>query len=589
MPLKAYFQDVTPQATTLQGLRSAIVVWHFAWAGAVLTGLLGLLFVPATSFVVAAMVAMVIPGVAVSLPLWRDTPVTRRCLVGIWALSALLAAGLTGGISGPLSAWLAAPLIAAVVLNQRFLISFGAATSCGITLLAAVESVFNRVAIPDDEQAFWLSLIAAGTTVVGLSLALLPALRQRVERAADAETARTRLLKILTEQPQLILSLDEQGRVIAAYGEAPAGLDLNMLMAMGVVAAAHAPDRTAVKQALETALAEGRAETGFMPHAGMDRYLRLALRRADDDRLYGAISDATFSHAREAGLEAARAEAEALSQSKTQFLAGMSHELRTPLNAVIGFSDIMRQQMFGPLTGKYTEYAQLIWESGQHVLDLINDLLDMSKIEARKYELMRETFDMRDPVSQALRLMRSQAQTKGVDIAAALPPGPLVVTADRRAIMQICLNLLSNAIKFTPRGGHVSLALAQAGDRADIAIADTGIGIAPDDLNRIGKPYEQSGPAEQRAMGTGLGLSLVKAMAHLHGGSMTLDSKLGEGTTVTVSLPVADTSGIEVELPFTAPVEETEAKPAVNPLDDHTHTPEELTAFRDFVIRTPKS
>ncbi len=586
MPLKAYFQDVTPPAQAFPGLRSGMIVWHCAWAAAMLAGLLGLLFLPASPFVVAAMVAMTLPGVAVVMLLARDTLVMRRWLMVIWSFAALAAVALTGGITGPAAVWVAMPLVAALVMNQRVLITLGATLSCGVTVAAAMVSVFQRVHVPDDQEGFWLALIAIVTTVVGLSVALLPALRQRVERAADAEEARERLLKMLTEQPQLILCLDDQARVVAAYGEAPAGLDLGLLMQRGLSSAAHAPDRAALKQAVDLALATGRADIGFMPHAAMDHYLHLTLRRAADDRLYGSLSDATLQHAREAQLDAARADAVQVSEGKTQFLAGMSHELRTPLNAVIGFSDIMRQQMFGELSPKYAEYAQLIWESGQHVLDLVNDVLDMSKIEAQKYQLSLESFDMREPVLQALRLMRGQAHEKAIDIVTALPQTALSVTADKRAIKQICLNLLSNAIKFTPRGGKVSLALAQSGNTVDITITDTGIGIAPGDLSRIGQPYQQSGSAEQKAMGTGLGLSLVKAMAHLHGGEMKLSSQLGQGTAVTVSLPVLAAEGVEVELPFSEP--EPETLP-VKALEDYKQTPGAVSGFGDFVIRPPKS
>ena len=585
MTLKAYFQDVTPRVGGLAALRLSGIVWHFAWALAILGGLIGLLFLPASPFAAAAMVVMTVPGAAAALLLLRDDAVMRRLLLAVWTLAALAAVFLTGGISGPMSAWVAMPLAAAVALNQRALISLGATLACGLTLISALISAFGWVRVPDGDEAFWLSLIATASVVVGLSVALLPALRQRVERTADAEEARARLLRMLTEQPQLILCLDEAGRVVAAYGEAPAGLDLNPLMQSGLIAAAHAPDRTALRQALDTALTHGRADIGFMPHAAMDHYLHLTLRRAPDDRLYGSLRDATLQHGREAALEAARAEAEHLNQGKTQFLAGMSHELRTPLNAVIGFSDIMRQQMFGPLSPKYAEYAQLIWESGQHVLDMINDVLDMSKIEAQKYQLSLESFDIREPVSQALRLMRGTAHDKAIDIAAHLPPSAVTVTADKRAIKQICLNLLSNAIKFTPKGGRISLALTQAAETVDITITDTGIGIAPDDLSRIGQPYEQSGTAEQKAMGTGLGLSLVKAFAHLHGGTMALSSQLGEGTTVRVSLPVvAHQEAEDPRLPLPEPES---ARPAFNPLQDYTRTPDTLTAFSDFVIRPP--
>ena len=586
LPLKAHVQDGSGQAPGA-ALRPGVLLWHLAWPAVILAGLVALLLLPAGPFTIAAMVAIALPGPAAVFLLNRDSLVMRRLLVAVWAGCALAAVSLTGGIAGPLAPWLAMPLVAAVALNQRVLISLGATLACGLTLVSVVESLFQRVRIPDGSEGLWLSLIAMATMVVGLSVALLPALRMRVERAHDAEEARARLLKILTEQPQLILALDDAGRVVAAYGEAPAGLDLSLLMANGLTAAVHGPDRTTVRAALDMALTQGRAEAGFMPHAAMDHYLHLALRRGVDNRLYGTLSDATLNHAREAGLEQAKAEAEQLNHGKSQFLANMSHELRTPLNAVIGFSDIMRQKMFGELTPRYAEYAQLIWESGQHVLDMINDVLDVSKIEAQKYQLTLETFDIREPVSQALRLMRATAYEKAIEVAAALPPGPVEVTADKRAIKQICLNLLANAVKFTPRQGSVALALVQDGAAVAITITDTGIGIAPDDLDRIGQPYEQSGTAEQKAMGTGLGLSLVKALAHLHGGQMTLDSRLGDGTTVTVRLPVVvHGEGDEPRLPLPEP----EPRPAaVNPLEDYTRTPDTLSVFSDFVIRPPKS
>ena len=384
-------------------------------------------------------------------------------------------------------------------------------------------------------------------------------------------------MKVITEQPQLILAFDERGRVLSAYGEAPAGLDLHILMQNGLYGAAHPGDRQAVAAAVEAAVAQGRAEIGFAPHGAMDHYLYLSMRRASDDRLYGAIRDGSLQHAREAALEAARADAEALNQGKTRFLASMSHELRTPLNAVIGFSDIMRLKLFGDLPPKYSEYAQLIWESGQHVLDMINDVLDMSKIEAQRYELTLESFDIREPVSQALRLMRSAAHDKGIDIHSAMPAHALTVSADKRAVKQIALNLLSNAVKFTPKGGGIRLTLNEHDDAVDIAVTDTGIGIAPDDLTRIGQPYEQAGAPEQKAMGTGLGLSIVKAMAHLHGGQMTIRSTLGEGTEVVVRLPVRATNGHAAE-PAAHAV-------AIDPLADHSATPEAFKDFGEFVIR----
>ncbi len=590
MPLKAYLSFQTPQGGA--GDRLLPVAWHLGWAVFALVTLIGFLLLPASLLILVALVAIAVPGALAVVLLSRDEWPMRQVLLWVWSLSAAIAVSLTGGVAGPAAAWCLLPTLAAVVLNERSLISLGAAQSVGVALLATFISLSQSVKMPDEQESFWLSTVAVLSVVCGLGIALLPALRQRVERAAGSEEARLRLLNLLTEQPALILSFDEAGKAVAAYGEAPAGLDVTSLLHLGLIDAAHPPQRDAVAAALETAFSAGRAEIGFTPHGALDHYVHLSLRRGADGHVYGVLFDASLQHAHEDELATARSEAEASSAGKTQFLASMSHELRTPLNAVIGFSDIMRQQLFGPLSEKYTEYSQLIWESGQHVLDMINDVLDMSKIEAQKYDLMLEEFDVREPVSAALRLTRGQAHDKRIDIRSRLPAVPLDITADQRAVKQITLNLLSNAIKFTPRGGTVTLELRQDGDVAELMISDTGIGIAPDDLGRLGQPYEQAGAADQKAMGTGLGLSIVKAMAALHKGTMTLDSTLGEGTVVTVRLPLRQgfpVAEVALASPPLAALSEPLSVSASQifadlPLD-YIHHDEP----GDFVIRPPKS
>jgi cell cycle sensor histidine kinase DivJ len=218
----------------------------------------------------------------------------------------------------------------------------------------------------------------------------------------------------------------------------------------------------------------------------------------------------------------------------------------------MGFSDIMRQRLFGPMSDRYAEYADLIHESGSHLLELINDVLDMSKIEAERFELAREGFDARDAIAAVLRLMRGQAERAGITLRADLSAESLEAEADRRAVKQIAFNLISNALKFTPRGGAVTVTARPDGEVLEIIVSDTGVGISPQDLARIGRPFEQAGDAEQRQAGSGLGLSLVRAFARLHGGEMTIDSALGAGTTVTVRIPVlitaADTEHVGLSL-----------------------------------------
>ena len=237
--------------------------------------------------------------------------------------------------------------------------------------------------------------------------------------------------------------------------------------------------------------------------------------------------------------EVARDRAEGEARARARFIAEMSHELRTPLNAVVGFSDIMRQRLFGPLSDRYGEYAELIHQSGEHLTALINDVLDISKIDAERYELRPERFDAREPVAAALRLLRQGADAKGVRLLGQLPSQPLVADADPRALKQMALNLLSNAVKFTPEGGEVTLTLIGVGHDLELTVADTGVGVSPEDLRELGKPYAQ-GQAGRGVQGTGLGLSLVKGLAGLHGGFLMLESRLGEGTAATVRLPVLE-------------------------------------------------
>ena len=275
--------------------------------------------------------------------------------------------------------------------------------------------------------------------------------------------------------------------------------------------------------------------------------------------------------------EIARKEAEAerdraleAASARSRFLAHMSHELRTPLNAVIGFSDIMRTRVFGPMPERYGEYAQLIHESGEHLLGVINDVLDLAKVEAGRYELRREVFDAREALNGALRLVRGQADEAGVDLRGALPDHAILVDADPRALKQMALNLLSNALKFTGRGGSVTAALSQAGGVLELLVSDTGVGIAPEELTRLGRPFEQGEAARER-QGTGLGLSLVRSFAALHGGEMRIESELGTGTAVAVRMPVlAPAEPVETTAETAAVVEAepAQATPTEAPLAD---------------------
>jgi len=237
-------------------------------------------------------------------------------------------------------------------------------------------------------------------------------------------------------------------------------------------------------------------------------------------------------------LEAANRELAAASQHKSEFLANMSHELRTPLNAIIGFSEVLSERMFGELNEKQEEYSKDIHASGQHLLALINDILDLSKIEAGRMELELTEFDLPTALDNALMLVRERAQRRSLTLHKDVDAGVGQIQGDERKIRQVVLNLLSNAIKFTPEGGRIELAAVPKGGCVKVSVSDTGVGIAPEDQEKVFEEFRQVGTADKKAEGTGLGLTLCRKFIELHGGRIWVRSQLGAGSTFTVTIPV---------------------------------------------------
>lgn len=296
--------------------------------------------------------------------------------------------------------------------------------------------------------------------------------------------------------------------------------------------------------------------TARIDHPSLDRAVKSAAfgyvhKPFSKETLSTTIELAIYKHRMEKKLReseekisAARDAAVRDSLAKSDFLASMSHELRTPLNAVMGFAEMMRQHIFGPLGDPHYEgYAKDIYNSGAHLLELINDILDISKVEKGKLELHEEDIDVGEVVRSSLDMVRKQAVAGKVELTDGPGENLPLLRADERIVKQILLNFLSNAVKFTPAGGRVTISAGIGGDGGFIfRIADTGIGIAGEDIAKVLSPYAQVDSAlARRHKGTGLGVSLAKRLTEAHGGTLEIESEIGKGTTVTVRFPPART------------------------------------------------
>ena len=271
------------------------------------------------------------------------------------------------------------------------------------------------------------------------------------------------------------------------------------------------------------------------------RWLLLKEERSPDGSTFLINTDLTALKQREDALQRAKEAAERASQHKSEFLAKMSHELRTPLNAVIGFSDVMQQELFGPLENEqYRAYARDIHFSGQHLLDLINDVLDLSKIEAGKYELNICDVDVAAMVRDSRRLVQTRIGEKKLQVLTTVISDLPTIEADERAVRQILTNLLSNAVKFTQEGGRIRVRATRAGpDHVRISVYDTGIGIPEDKIDTVLAPFAQLGPTDHaNGGGVGLGLPIVESLVRLHGGTLKINSVYGAWTRVTVKFPI---------------------------------------------------
>ena len=479
----------------------------------------------------------------------------------------------TGGIDSFVAIWLIAIPLEAALSASRRVVGFASALALGGVALLIAASRLDWLppseVSPAAEHMFMILGIASGVLyAAGLAFGAESLTRISVSLLYDEED-RYRLLA--RNMSDVISRHHRNGAVefISPAIEQMLGVPTSRLMGHGLFDRVHVADRPAFLTALSNATRGEEARVDFRlrrdlsriadpahPQSGdfiwVEMRCRLmerapGLQSVSKPEVVAVMRDVTERKSQEQALDSARVETERANASKTQFLATMSHELRTPLNAIIGFSEmIVHEQDLMLDAAKRREYAKLINESGQHLLSVVNGILDMSKMESGTFEIVPEAFSPRESLMSCCNILALKARDGGVELAVRTPDNLPEMTGDPRAFKQIVLNLVSNAVKFTEHGGTVTVSAQVEGARLVMRIADTGVGIGAEDLKRIGDPFFQAGKTYQRRHeGTGLGLSIVKSLVALHSGEMTVDSKIGEGTTVTVSLPLAYTAPVE--------------------------------------------
>lgn len=466
-------------------------------------------------------------------------------------------AGMTGGAASPLLLWLAAVPAEAMFFGARPYVA-----RAGIIAAVALFGVMglDRLGFFVGQPA-WTGEMMPTLVMIAILQAMIVAagfLHRRSEELREHRASDQRAQLLLDHVGDLVTWHDASGAVVFANDAARslAGAEPRDLHGRGLLNRVHVADRPLFLKALSDAAHGAGAATAcfrtlFVPLGEQDQrpvslWLELHAHRietagpGDSAAVVCVMRDITARRAQEEERARGHAEAVEASDVKGRFLATVSHELRTPLNAIIGFSEMLTQEDQGWLDAeKRLDYARIIHSSGHHLLDVVNTLLDISKIESGTMTIDQEPLDIAEMARDCCALMALRAQTGDIALERFVGPDLPPVLGDRRALKQVMINLLSNAIKFTPAGGRVVLAVVRDAGVIDLSVSDTGIGIAAGDLPRLGDPFFQAKGSYDRAYeGTGLGLSVVRGLVGLHGGRLTIESAPGMGTRVAVRLPV---------------------------------------------------
>ncbi|CCV05142.1 Sensor protein [Mesorhizobium metallidurans STM 2683] len=481
--------------------------------------------------------------------------------MGGLAVAGVIAAA--GGLASPVALLsLALPFEAWWIGGSRRAALWGCVAALAAVLLQYFAGSVLPLSPTEIAAWHWLLPLAWAFTLVPRLAALGNPAGARLDPAAD-----DRLENIIDA---VVLRVGRHGEVQDASAKARTLLKLQpeLLFGTGLFDRIHLSDRVAYLSALadmrDGALVRRLDLRVRLPQDGggatADNYRPFSLELARLEKQQDVFTLVLRENGEVARLRqdlAAANEAAASAEvAKGRFLAVVSHELRTPLNAIIGFSDMLLHEMFGGFKDpRQKEYVGLVRESGQHLLAVVTSILDVSRIESGAYATEPEPFRFVEAVEMCQSMMRLQAEAKNIDLQTQIAPDAGEINADRRAVQQILINLVSNAVKFTPDGGDVVVGAKRIGSRLHFWVRDTGIGIAEEDFENLGKPFMQiQNDYTRRFEGTGLGLSLVKGLVALHDGTMSIESMPGEGTTVTISLPVKGPRGRSTDKPGVLPM-----------------------------------